>query len=365
MRQLTVQTKISTYPIIIHHDFSHLHDILEQQGIRHKKLCIIADDNVSPLYMDAIKEIMTSAHNDVCHMVIPHGEDHKHLDTINTIYEGLLTHRLDRESILVALGGGVTGDMVGFAAATYMRGIKFIQIPTTLLSQVDSSIGGKTGVDFNGYKNIIGAFHQPEFVYINTHTLSTLPLREVSAGMAEVIKHGLIANKSYYHYLEKQGEAILKLDAGVLEEVIYESCKIKTAVVSIDEKEKGLRATLNFGHTIGHAVERLLDFNLLHGECVAIGIVAAAYISYSLGQITEEDLKGIEECLVAYGLPTRIDQLQAETIYSDLFYDKKTKNDQLNVILLTTIGSCEIRNDLSQSVIMDGIHYILEGDTLC
>ncbi len=363
MRHIQVQTTVNEYPIIIHHNFDLLCEYLVKQGIQGKKVCIITDDHVNALYLNQVADLVQTITEEVSHIVIPHGENNKNLDTIKIIYEGMLEHKLDRDSLLIALGGGVTGDMVGFASATYMRGIDFIQIPTTLLSQVDSSIGGKTGVDFHGYKNIVGAFLQPRLVYINTQTLSTLPIREVQAGMGEIIKHGLIESAPYFEYMNQHAKEILALQPHVLEELIYESCLIKSKVVSADEKEKGLRATLNFGHTIGHAVERLLNFSLLHGECVAIGTVAAAYLSKALNQISADDLEAIETCIQAFNLPTRIGNLDPEDVYQDLFHDKKTKHNTLNFVLLTSIGSCEIRNNIEKNVIMESIKYIIQGET--
>ncbi|QUI23367.1 3-dehydroquinate synthase [Vallitalea pronyensis] len=363
MRHVQVQTTKNEYPIIIHHNFDLLCEHLVKQGVQGKKVCLITDDNVSPLYLNHVVKLLQTITNEVSYIVIPHGEKNKNLDTIQTIYEGLLAHKLDRESVLIALGGGVTGDMVGFASATYMRGIDFIQIPTTLLAQVDSSIGGKTGVDFDGYKNVVGAFHQPRLVYINTQTLSTLPIREVQAGMAEIIKHSLIESATYFKYITSHPREILALESEILEELIYESCLIKSKVVSADEKEKGLRATLNFGHTIGHAVERLLNFSLLHGECVAIGMVAAAYLSKGLNQISAKDFMAIEACMEAFNLPTRLDNLDPEVVYQELYYDKKTKYNALNFIVLTSIGSCEMKHDLEKNVIIDAIKYIMQGDS--
>lgn len=359
MKRIEVNTKTNNYNIIISNNFNSLQEHLSKVGMDNKKVCIITDDNVSKLYLDNLCNIISKITDELSYLVIPHGEANKNLDTINTIYKKMIEEKLDRESYLIALGGGVTGDMVGYASATYMRGNKFIQIPTTLLSQVDSSIGGKTGVDFDGYKNIIGAFHQPELVYINTNTLMTLPKKEISAGMGEVIKHGLIASKEYFNYIRANSSKIMNLDNEIMEQLIYESCVIKSKVVSMDEKEKGVRATLNFGHTIGHAVERLFDFNLLHGECVGLGMVSAAYLSYLLNQIDSSKLDEIKACIQSFNLPIKIDKLNELDIYNELYHDKKTKNNELNFILLNGIGSCEIRDDLDKERIMKAIKYIL------
>ncbi|GMQ65017.1 3-dehydroquinate synthase [Vallitalea maricola] len=359
MKQIEVKTKTNNYNIIISNNFNSLQEHLSKIGMDHKKICIITDDNVSKLYLDTLCSILSKITDELSYLVIPHGEANKNLDTINIIYKKMIEEKLDRESYIIALGGGVTGDMVGYASATYMRGNNFIQIPTTLLSQVDSSIGGKTGVDFDGYKNIVGAFHQPKLVYINTNTLLTLPKKEISAGMGEIIKHGLIASKEYFTYIRANSSKIMNLDNEIMEQLIYESCVIKSKVVSMDEKEKGVRATLNFGHTIGHAVERLFDFNLLHGECVGLGMVSAAYLSYLLNQIDSSELDDIKACIQSFDLPIKIDKLNELEIYNELYHDKKTKNNELNFILLNGIGSCEIRNDLYKEEIMKAIKYIL------
>lgn len=359
MKILDVKTKNKDYDIIINNNFDLLQNKIEELGLTNRKVCIITDDNVGKIYLEKIRELFENISLKVVTYTIPHGEINKNLQTVNNIYTSLIEAQLDRESVLVALGGGVTGDIVGFTAATYMRGIRFIQIPTTLLSQVDSSIGGKTGVDFNGYKNIIGAFYQPELVYINTSTVKTLPSREFSAGMAEVIKHGLICNKTYFDFLINNVDDILNLESDKLEEVIYESCKIKSYVVSQDEKEHGLRATLNFGHTIGHAVERLLEFKLLHGECVSIGAVAAAYLSNRLGQLDNDELEAIKQCFTKFNLPVDTDSINEKNVLTELYYDKKTKNNIITFILLKGIGTSEIRNDVNKDDIIDSIKYII------
>ena len=359
MKLIEVNTTANDYNIIINDNFDLLEQNLIEIGIKNKKVCIITDDNVSKYYLHDVINILSNITDKLSYMIIPHGEENKNLNTINTIYKKLIEEKIDRDSYLIALGGGVTGDMVGYASATFMRGNKFIQIPTTLLSQVDSSIGGKTGVDFDGYKNIIGAFHQPELVYINTSTLSTLPQREVSAGMGEVIKYGLISDKDYFHFIKNNSKLIQHLDSTILEDLIYKSCIIKGDIVSKDEKESGLRAILNFGHTIGHAVERLLDFKLLHGECVAIGMMSVAYLSLILDKIDDSNLVEIKTCISNFNLPIKTDMLKAQQIYDELFHDKKTKNDIISIILLNGIGACEIRNDIEKKDIIEAINYIL------
>ncbi len=270
----------------------------------------------------------------------------------------MVEKHLDRNSLILALGGGVTGDMAGFAAATYMRGIPFVQIPTTLLSQVDSSVGGKVGVDFLQNKNMIGAFYQPVFVYINLDTLKTLPKEQLSSGVGEVIKHGLILDKSYFDFVESSSELFFKLDLGVLERIIRRSCELKGSVVSQDEKEAGLREILNFGHTLGHAIETLFDFKLFHGQCVSIGMVGASYLSYINGFISKELLRRIENTLVSYDLPIRLDGLDKEDIYNQMLLDKKTKNNVINFVLLSSIGKAVRISNITKEQIFSAISYI-------
>lgn len=359
MNQLTVHTSAKKYPITIHNSFQDLLEEINKLAIPISKIAIITDDIVGPLYSIEIMDLLKVLYPDICCFTFLHGEKSKHLDTISNIYTFMIEHKLDRKSLVIALGGGVVGDMTGFAAATYMRGIKFIQIPTSLLAQVDSSVGGKTGVDFNGYKNIVGAFYQPELVYINTATLKTLPKNEFSSGMAEVIKYGLILDQNYYNEIEYNRDKILELDDEHLQTLIYTSCKIKSQIVSEDEKEEGCRALLNFGHTVGHAIERMKNFELLHGECISIGFVAALHISEQLGLISESIITKIKTLLEAFGLPTVVSGLDPIFIYNEMFHDKKTSNNQLNFALLTDIGTSYISNSVEQEVVMNALQKII------
>ena len=274
------------YDICLDHSYAHLREKLQELGVSGRKVCIVTDSQVAPLYLKEIANLCCGLVSKVTHFVFDAGEASKNLAVIEEIYEKLIIEKFDRKDYIIALGGGVTGDMAGYAAATYLRGIDFIQLPTTLLSQVDSSIGGKTGVDFQQYKNMVGAFHQPALVYMNLNTLKTLDDRQLCAGMAEVIKHGLIKNNAYYQWIKAHTHLILERDYDTLEHMIYESCLVKGGVVERDPKEQGERALLNFGHTIGHSVEKLKDFKWLHGECVALGMVAAAAISMHRGLIS-------------------------------------------------------------------------------
>ena len=267
------------YDIVLRDSFADLLDQMEFLEIEKKKVCIVTESNVAPIYLKEVCELITSKASKTITFSFEAGEKHKQLKTIEALYEELIINHFDRQDLLIALGGGVVGDMTGYAAATYLRGIDFVQVPTTLLSQVDSSIGGKTGVDFLQYKNMVGAFHQPKLVYINTTTLKSLPEREYFSGMGEVIKHGLIKDAAYYEWLKAHKEAILSRDTQTVIDMIAVSCHIKKEVVENDPEEAGERALLNFGHTLGHAVEKLMNFTMLHGECVAVGMHAAAWLS--------------------------------------------------------------------------------------
>jgi len=287
-------------------------------------------------------------------IILPDGEEYKTLDTISLIYDRLLEARFSRSATLVALGGGVIGDMVGFAAATYQRGIDFIQIPTTLLSQVDSSVGGKTGVNRPLGKNMVGAFYQPNCVLADTSTLRTLPERELKAGLAEVIKYGLINNLSFLDWLDENIENILALDAGALAYAIGTSCQEKAAIVAEDEKEAGIRAILNLGHTFGHAIEAAMGYgNWLHGEAVATGIVMAAELSCQENLIGPDDVKRVRSIIQRAGLPTTPPkEMDVDTFISLMSRDKKAEQGKINFILLEALGKARVSGQVSHGALV-------------
>lgn len=348
------------YDICLDHTYNNLLEKLREIGVEGRKVCIITDSNVAPLYLRTVEKIVSEVASKVVYHIFPAGEENKNLDIIEGIYETLIVNKFDRKDYIVALGGGVTGDMSGYAAATFLRGISFIQLPTTLLSQVDSSIGGKTGVDFKQYKNMVGAFHQPSLVYMNLSTLNTLDDRQLSAGMAEVIKHGLIRDDAYYAWIKANAEAVMKRDYDALEYMIEISCHIKGGVVERDPKEQGERALLNYGHTIGHAVEKLKDFTMLHGECVAIGCAAAACLSCKKGLISEADYADVCETLKAYKLPVKATALDAADILNTTKSDKKMDAGKVKFILLNRIGDAFIDRNLSDDEILFGCQSVLE-----
>jgi len=288
-------------------------------------------------------------------ITLPDGEKYKTLDHVKKIYDELIKNRFDRADTIVALGGGVTGDMAGFAAATYMRGIDFVQVPTTLLAQVDSSVGGKTGVDYPGGKNIIGSFHQPKLVLADISTLLTLSAREFRCGIAEVIKYGIISSAPLFNYLEKSVNKITARKKEALEKIIADSCRIKAGIVEKDERESGVRAVLNMGHTFGHAIETALGFRKLkHGEAVAIGLVMASRLSYSLGLLKAEAVNRVSRLVAEFGLPTSPPRsLDPEDIIKGMSHDKKRVSGKHRFIVFDRIGRASIRSDLTKNEILN------------
>lgn len=346
------------YDIVITKGFEELEAEFTTLEIFDKKLCIITDSQVGPIYSENLKQVLTSFSNQINIFTIPAGEAYKTLDTVKTIYEYLIHEKFGRKDMLIALGGGVVGDITGYVAATYLRGIDYIQIPTTLLSQNDSSIGGKTGVDFDGYKNMIGAFKMPRLVYMNLNTLNTLDDRQFFSGFAEVMKHGLIKDDKFYVWLIENMYEICERDLDILEEMIVRSCSIKKAVVEKDPTEQGDRALLNFGHTIGHAIEKYKDFQLTHGECIALGAVAAAYISWKRDMISMEDYYEIRDMYVPFYLPISIDGINPEEILALTKSDKKAQAGNIKFILLKRIGKAIIDNTVTDEEILAAIKEI-------
>lgn len=347
------------YNIYLEHSFEQLPERLAQLEIANRKLCIVTDTNVEKLYGEEIRQLLTPCCKELSLFALPAGEAHKNLDEIQRLYEHLILHKMDRKDLLVALGGGVVGDMTGYAAATYLRGIRFVQIPTTLLAQVDSSIGGKTGVDFDQYKNMVGAFHQPSLVYMNLNTLNTLSEEQFACGMGEVLKHGLIRNASYYEWAINHMDEIQERKFSALLPLVAESCKIKRAVVEKDPTEQGERALLNFGHTIGHAIEKLKDFSLLHGQCVALGYVAAAYISWKRKLLTEEEFYEIRDMNVGFALPISLEGLTPEAILEATKHDKKMVSGQIRFVLLKGIGKAFLDDTVTDQEILDAARSLI------
>lgn len=347
------------YDIVIENTFEPLLEELSSFSIDNKKLCIVTETTVEGFYGQELLRLLKPVAKEVIIFSFPAGEENKNLKTVETLYETLLSNQFERSDMLLALGGGVVGDLTGFTAATYLRGIDFIQVPTSLLAQVDSSIGGKTGVDFKDFKNIVGAFYQPKLVYMNLSTLKSLPEKEYYSGMGEIIKHGLIKDKNYYLWISQNIKEIKSRDLPIVEEMILRSCEIKRDVVEKDPKEKGDRALLNFGHTLGHAIEKLMNFSLLHGECVGIGCILASYISYNRAYITKEELDSILMLFEEFSLGNKAIKLSAEEIIQASKNDKKMENGIIKFILLKGIGNAYIDKTVSD---LEMKNAITQGD---
>lgn len=347
------------YSIHMEQDFGGFPSVIKEMEADKRKVCLVFDSNVANFHKDTLLSELAPLTKELFSFTFPAGEANKNLDTVNDLYEFLIIRKFDRNDILAAVGGGVTGDLTGFAAATYLRGIRFIQIPTTLLAMSDSSIGGKTGVDFRSYKNMVGAFHQPTAVYMNFPLLATLPEREYLSGMGEIIKHSYIRRPDMIPLLKKYAEAVCRKDFTLLEEIVYQSCQVKQEVVERDPKEAGERAILNFGHTVGHSIEKLAGFTLLHGECVALGMLAAARISCDRGLISEDVLVEMKELLASYRLPVTVDGLQADEILRTTKLDKKMDAGQIKFILLADRGHAVIDRTVTDAEILSGIREVL------
>ena len=338
-----------SYPIYIGQDLLRDADMFRRH-IASGQVLVVSNETVAPLYMQTLLGTLQGLQ--VEQVVLPDGEKYKTLDILNRIFDRLLEKRFDRGCTLIALGGGVIGDMTGFAAACYQRGVNFIQVPTTLLSQVDSSVGGKTGVNHPLGKNMIGAFYQPQAVVIDISTLNTLPARELSAGLAEVIKHGIIKDAEYFAWLEANMQNLRALDAEALAHAVEGSCLIKSRVVSADEREAGQRALLNFGHTFGHAIETGMGYgNWLHGEAVGAGMCMAARMSRLLGWLSAEEEARILALVDAAGLPTTPPDLPPARFLELMSVDKKVMAGQLRLVLLKGIGKALISDDFSMDVL--------------
>lgn len=330
------------YDIVIEKDFSQLGTAFSRLNVTGRKICIVTDSNVGPLYAKAVQEVLETTGNQIFVYTFAAGEESKNLNTVQDLYEFLIENHFDRKDMLAALGGGVVGDLTGFTAATYLRGISFIQIPTSLLAQVDSSIGGKTGVDFDAYKNMVGAFHMPRLVYANLRTLLTLPEEQFSSGMGEVVKHGLIKNREYYQWLKDNHEGIAARNLDLCQAMVYESCMIKKRVVEEDPTEQGERALLNFGHTLGHAVEKLENFTMHHGHCVGLGCIGAARISQLRGMLTEEEMADIRNTFLSFGIPDAAPGLVWDQVLKTTQSDKKVDAGVIRFVLLKTIGQAYV-----------------------
>ena len=347
------------YDIVFSSSFDDLPAELLKLDISERKVCVITDSHVKGFYGDELMTLLNGCCKKNVIYSFQAGEQNKTLDTVREVYRFLIQEKFDRKDILIALGGGVVGDVTGFIAATYLRGVNFIQIPTTLLAQADSSIGGKTGVDFDGYKNMVGAFYMPKLVYMNVSTLKTLDDRQFFNGFAEVMKHGLIKDGVFYEWLLDKMYEICDRDTETLLEMVQRSCTVKKLVVEKDPTEKGDRALLNFGHTIGHAIEKAKNFSLSHGECVALGCVAAAFISWKHEWLSMEEYYEIRDMFVPFNLPISVEGIDPEEILALTKSDKKMEGSKIKFILLKKVGKAVIDMNVTDEEIINAVKEIL------
>ncbi len=343
MQRLEVKLGRRAYPILIGPGLLDSRELLSEHAGA-AKLLVVTDDVVGPLWMPTLERGLAGRGFETC--ILPGGEEQKTLGNVALIIDALVAARLNRDGMVLALGGGVIGDVAGFAAASYQRGIPIVQLPTTLLAQVDSSVGGKTGVNHPGGKNLIGAFHQPSAVITDTDTLSTLPDRQLRAGFTEIVKAALVADAEFFAWLESNALRLLARDAGALEEAIRRACAIKAAIVAEDERERGRRALLNLGHSFGHAIEAGAGYGrVLHGEAVAAGLVLAAELSARIGRLAGADALRVRELLLSAGLPVDPPRLGRARMLELMGMDKKVKGGELRLVLLDGIGRATVTAD--------------------
>jgi 3-dehydroquinate synthase len=356
-RTLTVDLDARSYPIVIGTGLLDDSKLIADH-LASNRVVVVTNETVAPLFLGRLQASFAKARIDVLAITLPDGERYKTWQTLNSIFDQMLAARCDRTTTIVALGGGVVGDVAGFAAATYQRGIPFIQIPTTLLAQVDSSVGGKTAINHPMGKNMIGAFYQPRLVLADIETLEALPQRELSAGLAEVIKYGAIMHGDFFGWLEENMDRLMARDPGALIHAVEVSCRCKAEIVAADEREGGTRALLNFGHTFGHAIETGLGYGTwLHGEAVAAGMLLAARLSARQREISEDDVKRLERLLERAGLPTSAPALGAKRYLELMGHDKKVHKGKLRLVLLRSIGEAYLSADFSDA----GLKKLLEG----
>ncbi len=345
IQTLKVELADRSYPIHIGRNLITNADLILPH-LKRKHVAIVTNTTVAPLYLETLSQTLQGAGVTVIPIILPDGEAYKNSDTLNLIYDALLQNRCERSTTLIALGGGVIGDLTGYAAATYLRGVPFIQIPTTLLSQVDSSVGGKTGINHPLGKNMIGAFYQPQVVLADIDTLKTLPAREFSAGMAEVIKYGLIRDAEFFAWLETHIEQLMALEENAISEAIYRSCRNKAEVVARDEHENGERALLNLGHTFGHAIENAMGYGVwLHGEAVAAGTMLAADLSQRMGWLNAAEVARMHALLTQAQLPLDAPKLGVEKYLELMQMDKKVADGKIRLVLQQGIGKSVITSD--------------------
>ena len=361
MRKVRVELGINSYDIYIGNTLGNELKNFVNNAKFSKKALLVTDTNVKKFFSGEIILALESAGLDVKLVTIPAGETSKSLAEAEKIYTAAIEFGLDRKSAIFALGGGVVGDLTGFIAATYLRGVPFIQIPTSLLAQVDSSVGGKVAVNHQLGKNLIGAFYQPKAVFINIDMLNTLLSREIASGLGEIVKYGVISDADLFKYLEENAYQTLALENEAMEHIIARSCEIKAEVVSKDEKEGGLRRILNFGHTMAHAIEKATGYSkYTHGEAVAIGMIGAAHISKTLGRIDEATFNRLQALIDKLGMLSKAQNCDVDHMFNAIFRDKKTINGKINWVLMDKIGKVSVVSDVPDDVVKAAFNYIVE-----
>lgn len=361
MKKIIVELGDRSYPIYAGNDLLSNTNLLAE-NIRSKQVMVVSNTTIAPLYLEKLMQSLqrlASKGLEINSVILPDGEQYKTLDAVNDIITALLNKRYSRNCCLLALGGGVVGDITGFAAACYQRGVDFIQLPTTVLAQVDSSVGGKTGVNHAAGKNMIGAFHQPRAVIADTSVLDTLNDREVSAGFAEVVKYGLIRDARFFDWFEDNIDKLVNRDADALAYIIEQSCSNKAEIVAEDERESGIRAILNLGHTFGHAIETGLGYGKwLHGEAIALGMLMAADLSQHMGWVSEDVTDRIEKMLLKLNLPVALPEDLDPVMMRELMsVDKKAKDGMLFLILLKGIGEAVVTDEFNEDLLMETLHH--------
>ena len=362
MQEVRVELDVNSYTIYIGNTLLDQLACIMKNFSFSKRGLLVSDSNVAPLYENQLLNALKACGIQFDSLVVDAGEQAKSFDIAQVIYTKVIAAGLDRKSPIIALGGGVVGDLTGFIAATYLRGVPFIQIPTSLLAQVDSSVGGKVAINHSLGKNLIGAFYQPKFVFMDLDVLKSLPNREIYSGLAEIIKYGIIADCEFFTYLEEHCREILELNVEAMNHIIRRSCEIKAAVVSQDEKESGLRMILNFGHTIAHAVESDTAYKKYnHGEAVGIGMHGAALISYELGLIDSIVLNKVIRIIESFHLPLYAFDCKVENLFEFIGRDKKSVGGKVKWVLMDSIGHVIIRNDISDDLIKKVLHVVVKS----
>ncbi len=355
MKKIKVSLKENSYPVFIGSGIlNNLEGMLEDLGVN-KKLLFIIDKNVEKAHPGRISRLISTGKRKAEYYFLTPGERSKSYTELNRIYSFLINNNYGRDSAIVAVGGGVTGDLAGYAAATFMRGVSLVHIPTTLLAAVDSSIGGKTGINFEKKKNMIGAFYQPKLVLCDVELLGTLPRSELTSGLGEIVKYAFLADEKFYSYVDEKYERIYELDEDVLQKIIYDSAAIKAAVVSQDEKEAGLRKILNLGHTFAHAFETELNFKIKHGEAVDAGIITALFLSNYIGLLGTETLADLLSLPLKIKIPGKLKGINREALFNIMMHDKKNRNSQIKFVLLSGIGKIILDAEAGKKEIFDSL----------